>query len=327
MSWKTIGQVTSATAAPPKHKALQELDGVNALIDWTSVEAKLSDLHTSPRGEKAWPPLMMFKALLLQSWYNLSDPGLEKLLVRDLLFRMFVGLSVTDAVPDHSTLWRFRQQLAKDGRIEILFKEINDQLSQQGLLIREGSISIIDASVIEAKQCRPNKNSAGESTQDPEAGWNVKTASDGKTKTVYGFKLHANVDEDGFVKNTAVTPANTHDSQVFTPLLEGDEAAVYADSAYKGQEHDKLLKKQEIDNRIIRRAYRNHPLSAADKRFNRRHAGVRSIVERVFGIFKQHYGMAKARYLGVRRNHTRYQVMCMAYNIKRGVAIQEEMCA
>ena len=148
MSWKTIGQVTSATAAPPKHKALQELDDVNALIDWTSVEAKLSDLHTSPRGEKAWPPLMMFKALLLQSWYNLSDPGLEKLLVRDLLFRMFVGLSVSDAVPDHSTLWRFRQQLAKDGRIEILFKEINDQLSQQGLLIREGSISIIDASVI-----------------------------------------------------------------------------------------------------------------------------------------------------------------------------------
>jgi len=162
------------------------------------------------------------------------------------------------------------------------------------LLIRAGSVSIIDASVIEAKQCRPNKNSAGESTQDPEAGWNVKKASDGKTKTVYGFKLHANnVDEDGFVKNTAVTPANTHDSQVFTPLLEGDEVA---DSAYKGQEHANLLENKEIDNRIIRRAYRNHPLSATDKQFNRRHAGVRSTVERVFGIFKQHYGMVKARY-------------------------------
>jgi len=72
---------------------------------------------------------MMFKALLLQSWYNLSDPGLEKMLVRDMLFRMFVGLSVSDAVPDHSTLWRFLQQLAKDGRIEILFNEINDKLS------------------------------------------------------------------------------------------------------------------------------------------------------------------------------------------------------
>jgi len=151
MSWKTIGQVASATAEPPKHKALQELDGINALIDWTSVEAKLSDIHTSNRGEKAWPPLMMFKALLLQSWYNLSDPGLEKLLVRDLLFRIFVGLSMTDAVPDHSTLWRFRQQLTKDGRIKILYREINDQLSQQGLLIKEGSINIIDAGVIEVK--------------------------------------------------------------------------------------------------------------------------------------------------------------------------------
>ncbi|OQW94041.1 MAG: hypothetical protein BWK79_07975 [Beggiatoa sp. IS2] len=80
MSWKTIGQTASATTERPKHKALQELDGVNALIDWTSIEAKLSDIHPSKLGEKAWPPLMMFKALLLQSWYNLSDPSLEHLL-------------------------------------------------------------------------------------------------------------------------------------------------------------------------------------------------------------------------------------------------------
>jgi IS5 family transposase len=327
MSWKVIGQTATTTPEQPKHQALQELDGVNALIDWGSIEAKLSDIHASERGEKAWPPLMMFKALLLQCWYNLSDPGLEKHLVRDLLFRSFVGLSSTDAVPDHSTIWRFRQQLAKEGRIEILFREINDQLSQHGLFIKEGSVSIIDASVIEAKQCRPHKNKAGESTQDPEAGWNVKNASDGKSKTTYGFKLHANVDEDGFVKAIEVTAGNVHDSQMLKPLLEGDEAAVYGDSAYKSQGHDEYLENQETENRIIRRAYRNRPLSAEDKRFNRRHSGVRSIVERVFGIFKQHYGMAKARYLGVVRNQTRYQIMCMAYNLKRGVAIQREMCA
>jgi IS5 family transposase len=89
MSWKVIGQTATTTPEQPKHQALQELDDVNALIDWASIEAKLSDLHASKRGEKAWPPLMMFKALLLQSWYNLSDPGLEKQLVRDLLFREF----------------------------------------------------------------------------------------------------------------------------------------------------------------------------------------------------------------------------------------------
>lgn len=326
MSWKTIGQAAELTEQPAKHKALKEFDEVNALIDWGRIEAKLSDIHSSKQGKKAWPPLMMFKALLLQMWYNLSDPGLEKQLVRDVLFKIFVGLSLTEGVPDHSSLWRFREQLTEEGRLDGLFKEVNDQLSQQGLMIKEGTVSIIDASVIQAKQCRPHKNKAGENTQDPEGGWNVKTGSDGKTKATYGFKLHANVDEDGFVKKTEVTAGNTHDSQVLPALIEGEEAAVYGDSAYKSQEHDELLEKRGIDNRIIRRAYRNRPLSAQDKQFNRKHTGVRSIIERVFGIFKLHYGMAKARYLGIVRNHTRYQLVCMAYNIKRAVAIRQDNC-
>jgi IS5 family transposase len=90
-------------------------------------------LHSSPRGEKAWPPLMMFKALLLQSWYALSDPALEKQLARDLLFRRFIGLSISESVPDHSTLWRFRQLLEKQSLMNVLLNAINDQLAEQGL--------------------------------------------------------------------------------------------------------------------------------------------------------------------------------------------------
>ena len=92
--------------------------------------------------------MFMFKALLLQSFYNLSDPRLEKLLVRDLLFRRFVGLSLADSVPDHSSIWRFRQLLEKEGLMDSLLAEINRQLSIHGLYIRAGEISIIDASVI-----------------------------------------------------------------------------------------------------------------------------------------------------------------------------------
>jgi IS5 family transposase len=62
----------------------------------------LSHIHSKRQGEKAWPPIMMFKALLLQSWYGLSDPALEKQLARDLLFRRFVDLSLSESVPDHS---------------------------------------------------------------------------------------------------------------------------------------------------------------------------------------------------------------------------------
>ncbi len=91
---------------------------------------------------------MMFKALLLQSWYKLSDPQLEKQLARDLLFRRFVGLGLDQSAPDHSTLWRFRQKLA-DGVWDTLLQEINAQLSRQQLYIKAGEISIVDASVIQ----------------------------------------------------------------------------------------------------------------------------------------------------------------------------------
>ena len=186
-------------------------------------------------------------------------------------------------------------------------QEINDQLIEQGLYIKSGGVSIVDASVIEAKQCRPNKTKSGESTQDPDADWNVKRGSDGKRKSTYGFKAHLSVDEDGLIKATDFTSGSVHDSNCFTDLLAGDESAVYADSAYQSQKHADWLSQQGIGNRVTKRAYRNRPLTAEDRLFNRTHSGVRSTVERVFGVLKLHYGMAKARYLGIKRNRTRFQ--------------------
>ena len=98
----------------------------------------------------------MFKALLLQSWYSLSDPALEKQLARDLLFRRFVALDIAESVPDHGTFWRFRQTLERLNLMDKLLKEINQQLADQGLYIKSGGVSIVDASVIEAQQCWPN---------------------------------------------------------------------------------------------------------------------------------------------------------------------------
>lgn len=323
MAWKNIKQRSLAQSMLVEHDALKELDDVHELIDWSRLERLLSDIHSKPRGEKAWPPLMMFKALLLQSWYALSDPRLEKQLARDLLFRRFVGLDISQSIPDHTTFWRFRQKLETQALMESLLNEINTQLIAQGLYIKSGTVSIIDATVIEAKQCRPNKNKRGEATQDPEADWNVKAGSDGKRKSTYGFKAHVNVDEDGLIKSTDFTSGSVHDSNCFTDLLDGDESAAYADSAYRSKKHDEWLSSKRIDNRVTKRAYRNRPLTSQDKRFNRTHSGVRSTVERVFGVLKLHYGMAKARYLGLNRNRTRFEIMCVAHNIKRGISIRK----
>jgi IS5 family transposase len=134
------------------------------------------------------------------------------------LFRRFVGLSLADSVPDHSSIWRFRQRLEKQDLMQVLLAEINRQLSLQGLYIRAGKIAMVDASAIQAQRNRPNKDKHGNSTQDPEAGHNVKQGSDGKRKTTYGFKAHINVDKDGFIKAIAFTAGNVHDSNRFTEL-------------------------------------------------------------------------------------------------------------
>ncbi len=322
MAWKNIKQRSLNDGMLIQHKALTELDDILKIIKWHNIEQYLVDLHSSKKGERAYPPLMMFKALLLQSWYHLSDQQLENQLARDLLFRRFVGIGLDDSVPDHSSIWRFRQKVSAEGRLEFLLARLNQGLTEAGLYIKQGQVSIIDASVIEAKQSRPHKGADGENTQDKEAGYNVKQSSDGKMKTTFGFKAHMNVDEDGFISQVLITAGNVHDSQCLEDLLTGAEAAVYADSAYAGSKHDQLLKDKQIKNGILKRAYRNKPLTKTEKLHNQRMSSIRSTVERVFGILKQHYGMGKARYLGKARNHARLLLMSMAYNLKRGLAIQ-----
>jgi IS5 family transposase len=134
-----------------------------------------------------------------------------------------------------------------------LLHEINDQLGSQGLYIKSAGVTIVDkvngvardsalgyASVIEAKQCRPNKDKSGESTQ----------GSDGQSKSTYGFKAHINVDEDGLIKSTDYTLGNVHDSKCCIELLEGDESAVYADSTLACTSHTMWLKAHKAENRI-----------------------------------------------------------------------------
>lgn len=325
MAWKNLAQTDLSDALIQHHEALEELDGINQLIDWTLIEAKLSDIHNKTKGSQAWPPLMMFKVLLLQGWYGLSDPKLEKQLARDLMFRRFVNLSLSEGIPDHSTIWRFRDLLNKHALLEPLLVEINEQLAEQDLFIQMGEISIIDATVIEANQSRPRKNKTGKNTQDPEAGYNVKVAANGKKTSTYGYKAHINADEDGFIKTVDYTAANQHDSLSMEPLLTEKEKELYADKAYASKKHDQLLEEKGIENRILHKGKRNQPLSKKQKDQNRQWSAIRSTVERVFGVLKLHHGISKARYLGLERNKTSFMLVAMAYNLKRGANIKAEM--
>ena len=311
------------------YDALKELDAVNELIDRSRLEKQLSGIHSKKQGEKAWHPLDIFKTLMLQSWRKLSDPALEKKLARDLLFHWFTGFDFAESVPDYSIFWRFRQTLEKLRLMDGLLTEINHQLSDQSLTIKLEEVSTIDASIIEAENSPPNKSKAEKSTQDPTANWNVKAGSDGdrKRKSTCGYKNHMNVDEYSFIKSIDYTTGNVHDSTCFTGLLSGNESAAYAGSAYHSQPHTGCLKGRRIHNRIIKRACRNRSLDKNAKQFNRIYSSVRCTLECVFDVLKQHYGMAKARYLGINRNRICFEMMYVAHNLKRGLSIQQSSCA
>ena len=157
---------------------------------------------------------------------------------------------------------------------EALEKQVNIQLERNSITVSLGSSNIIDASDIEAKQSRKRKGKEN-NTQDSEASYNVKTAADGKRKTTYGFKAHANVDEDGFVKKMTFTSGNVHDSQEFDKLPDCGRAKdklktcgeVYADSTYANKTNDKKLGKQ--NNKVLHRAYRNTSLTQVQKQENK----------------------------------------------------------
>jgi IS5 family transposase len=108
-------------------------------------------------------------------------------------------------------------------------------------------------------------------------------------------------------------------------LLSGTESQVYADSAYASEKTNEWLADKKIENRVLERAYRNKPLQPAQKKQNKIKSRIRSTVERVFGILKLHYGMAQARYLGKARNQMRFNLICVAYNIKRGISLRKEI--
>jgi transposase, IS5 family len=295
-----------------KNEWLARLD---AALDWPALETIVAGIYASRKGGLAYPPLTYVKLLLLQQWYGLSDEGLEAAVDDRLSFRRFAGIPLAERVPDHSSIWRFREGLAKRGLAARLLAEVNRQLDAQGLILRRGTL--IDATILEAA-VRPPGGDAGEvAERDPQAGW---TKKNGRSR--FGYKAHAAVDEgSGLVRAAAMTPADVHDSVKGDDLVQGDEEAVYADKAYDSEERRAGLRAQGIEPRIMHQARRNRPLRPWQKAFNKAIAPIRAGVERLFATMKRAYGHRRVRYLGLARNDVQLQALCVAINLRRALAL------
>src|SRR6476661_3389611 len=291
------------------------LDQLDAALDWPALETIVAGIYASREGGLAYPLLTYVKLLLLQQWYGLSDEGLEAAVDDRLSFLRFAGIPLAESVPDHSSVWRFREQLARRGLAARLLAEVNRQLDAKGLILRRGTL--IDATILEAA-VRPPGGDAGEvSGRDPQAGW---TRKNGRSR--FGYKAHAAVDEgSGIVREAVMTPADVHDSVPADDLVQGDEGAVYADKAYDSEARRAGLRARGIEPRIMHKARRNRPLKPWQVAFNKAVAPIRAGVERLFGTVKRAYGHRRVRYLGLARNDVQLQAMCAAINLRRALAL------
>ena len=284
------------------------LERIDDAVDWGRLAQLVAGVYAASEGRPSYPPLMMVKVLLLEQWYNLSDPQMEEALGDRISFRRFVGLGLQDDTPDHSTISRFRGMLTKRA-VEGLMEELNRQLEEKGLMVKAGTL--MDATLVESQGKRV---SSEEEATDKDAAWTHKGG-----RHYYGYKVHVGVDEgSGLIRKAVMTAANINDTEVADELIMGDEKMVYADRAYDTHERRRKLKRMGIEDGIMKRGNKHHPeVSERDKERNRLISKVRSRVEKVFGTLKRTYGYSRVRYIGLERNATEMWLKCMAYNLRR----------
>jgi transposase, IS5 family len=332
------------------------LKQIDQIIDWKPIEKEINKVYKkgqSVDGRPSYSGLILFKMLLLETWYNLSDPGVEDLVNDSLGALRFCGLTLEDEVPDHSTVSRFRSELVRKKAHDRLLRKINDQLKQKGIMIKQGSAKV-DASLTdspfspkgkttyEVASDRQEDDRRDEDKQkeeahhdvlkkkqpgvDTEARWLKKAG-----KLHYGFKKHIATDDEGMIEAVHTTTANEHDSKGLNPVMKKvpseKKTAVFGDKGFKVPDNDTLLKEEKIKNRIQHKAYRNKPLTVWQIRFNKLISRERYVVERTFGGMSRWFGAGIARYRGLAKTHGQHVMEAIAYNLKRAPGLVWAKCA
>lgn len=285
---------------------------IDALIDWSEIEHLLQPLRSGRMGRPAYRVMSMFKLLLLQRWYGLSDEAMEDALADRLSFRRFAGFGLEEAIPDATTICRFRSDLVEADLGEALFAAAGRSLDAKGLLVRQGTL--IDASLMPAAVAEPRKQPGGGTSKvDPEARWAKKGH-----RATFGYKLHIAVDQgSGLVRQARLTSATVADCILGPDLVQGDEAEVYADMAYDNAVMRTRLAQAGIVNKVMRRPNRYHALTKDDVGRNNAIGRIRGRVEGVFGTLKRSYGRSRLRYIGLAKNSLDLLLTFIAMNLRR----------
>ena len=313
------------------------LQKLNNIIDWEIFKIPINEAlanktkDPSKGGRTPFNKSMLFKGLIIQSTYRLSDDQLEYQILDRASFKRFLGLKSSDKVPDSRTFWAFREQLIKSGIIEKLYKIFNESLDSMGIFANEGRI--IDASFVEAPRQRNNRDDnkyirkTGKAPKnweekprklaqkDVDARWTKKNNTNH-----YGYKNHIIIDsKTKLITDFVVTDASVHDSQVIDRLLSEKDSGqeVYADSAYTGEKQEKIYKQKKVIPRINEKAYKNKPLTDLQKANNKEKSKTRVRVEHIFGFIENSMNGSFVKTIGILRANAKIGLINLTYNMSR----------
>ncbi|MCJ7617867.1 MAG: IS5 family transposase [Desulfobacterales bacterium] len=342
---KSLGFADLALASSLKHnRSLKLMQKIDEAINWSRVESILTSHYvvgTSSEGADAYPPLLLFKCLMLQKWFHInSDPELENQINDRLSFKKFLSLPFSKPAPDHSTFSRFRSRLSKKAMDQIN-TEILRQFENQGLTINEGVA--IDARLVKSashpisnnqiKELKDRKNTPEgkldkngkpvKFSRDMESDWTIKN-----DKAHYGLKEHASIDiNHGFILATTLTPASVNDSNflpyctLYSRHTKQPLEKVYADKGYFGKPNREFLSINNIADGIMRKNTTTAKLTSYEKERNKKISKIRYIVEQYFGISHLHDEAYRARFTIIIKNKFDCWYRQAAYNITRGLKI------
>jgi IS5 family transposase len=310
------------------------LEKLDKYINWENFRGILTrTLKKEAHGPGGRPPfdyVMMFKVLILQKMYNISDDQTEYQINDRLSFQRFLGLSLGDKVPDSKTIWHFREEIKHANIIDTIFYRFTRQLEEQGIITYSGSI--VDATFVDAPKQRNSRDenktikegkTPGEwektenknklSQKDLDARWMTKNR-----ERHYGYKNHVKADKKSkIITGYTITSAEVHDSKELGNLINTKkDKRIYGDSAYTGEEVQSVIPKR-IKNRIHEKGYRNRPLTKVQKRNNRMKSKIRARVEHVFAAMTKDMGGLIVRSIGIARATINIGIMNLVYNMRR----------
>lgn len=313
------------------------LPQIERLVDWEAFRAVLEPAWPVRSAEGGRPPydaVLMFKVLVLQHLYNLSDDQVEFQIRDRHSFSRFVGLLAEQRVPDAKTVWLYRERLRQGQLTETVFAQLLGQIDAAGFVARRGQI--VDAAIVAA----PRQRNSREQNRRIKAGEPPADWSDAKRRQKdiqarwalkygvrhFGYKNHLSADVGHkLIRRYEVTTANVNDSRVFESLLDAGNRSrsVWADAGYRARARLRALRQAGYRPHLQRQAQARAPLSETERARNRRWARTRCHIEHVFA-WQWQFGQRLVRSIGLERARVKIGLFNLTYNLRRWAFLQRQ---